>query len=519
MRNWSVARQLFALQAAIILLLVVLDGFLSKAVAGDNVDRAVFVQSNSAARSVAASPFVRDALASSDPSAVLQAYTEEIRKDTGVDFVTVMSTSGVQYTSPDTSEIGRQYPGSIARALAGEVVRDDYTGAAGPSTRVVVPVYSPDHRVVGLVSAGVRKSIIARELLELQRPLLQALVNLSMLGVGLVGNYLISTRLQRQTHSLKPAQLNRVIGYHESILHSVREGLLLLDTAGTVTLCNDGARELLDLGSQDVDGRALDSLGLPRSLVTSLLADGQLRDEIHVTDSHVLLVNKSSVDSRGWVVTVRDHTELETVTGELDVLKGLAESMRSQAHESANRLHAVVSLIELGRSEEAVSFATREMELAQLLTDTLVSSIDEPVLVAFLLSKAAQANERGVDLIVTDDTAMEGSSLQSRDLVTIVGKLIDNAMDASIEGGNAPTVVLTLRTTDEDLVIRVADTGQMTGDADESGRGWSTKDGSRGLALALVRQAVHRNGGTIEVGQDEGTVYTVRLPREGKRQA
>ena len=65
----------------------------------------------------------------------------------------------------------------------------------------------------------------------------------------------------------------------------------------------------------------------------------------------------------------RREAELQALSGELDSVRGFAESLRSQAHESANRLHAVVSLIELGRPEEAVQFATRELELAQQLTD------------------------------------------------------------------------------------------------------------------------------------------------------
>ena len=74
----------------------------------------------------------------------------------------------------------------------------------------------------------------------------------------------------------------------------------------------------------------------------------------------------------GPVVTLRDHTEIQAVAGELDTVRGLAESLRSQNHEAANRLHTVVSLVELGRTDEALDFATEELEVAQLLTDRVV---------------------------------------------------------------------------------------------------------------------------------------------------
>ena len=49
--------------------------------------------------------------------------------------------------------------------------------------------------------------------------------------------------------------------YYTAVLHAVREGLLLLDTAGRVQLVNDEARRLLDL-PDDVVGRPLADLGL-----------------------------------------------------------------------------------------------------------------------------------------------------------------------------------------------------------------------------------------------------------------
>ena len=63
-------------------------------------------------------------------------------------------------------------------------------------------------------------------------------------------------------------------------------------------------------------------------------------------------------EQRGTVVTLRDHTELQALSGELDSERGFTQALRSQAHEAANRLHTVVSLIELGRADEAIVFAT-----------------------------------------------------------------------------------------------------------------------------------------------------------------
>jgi sensor histidine kinase regulating citrate/malate metabolism len=303
---------------------------------------------------------------------------------------------------------------------------------------------------------------------------------------------------------------------------------VLLDAGHRVVLCNDGARDLLGLDADPV-GKQVAELGLPPALAATFDAGEPRTDEIHVTEARVLVVSTAPVRSgqreRGAVVTLRDHTDLQMLTGELNTTRGLAESLRSQAHEAANRLHTVVSLVEMGRAAEAVEFATAELEIAQRLTDRVVGAVAEPVLAALLLGKAAEANERGVELVLTDDTALDELDLEPRDLVTVLGNLIDNAIDAAIENAAAarPRVTVTVRWDGDDLLLRVADSGQGVADAAKSAvfqRGWSTKpqDGpvGHGLGLALVGQAVRRYDGEVTLANDGGAVFTVRLPlRQG----
>jgi sensor histidine kinase regulating citrate/malate metabolism len=509
--GWSLARQLLVLQVIIVGLLVAGGAVLVYLDVAESTERANEDEVVSIALTIADAPVVAAAVREPDPSGTLQPYAERVRHDTGVDFVTIMDPTGVRFTHPNPDLIGQRFLGHTAEAAAGETFTETYTGTLGPSVRAVVPVYAGSD-VVALVSVGVTLDAIAGQVRDRLVPLV--IIALATLAVGMAGAYLVSRRLDRQTHGLGPAELSRRIDYHEAVLHTVREGLLLVDQDGRVTLCNDGARELLDL-SGEVAGRPLAELGLPAEVV-----DGT--DGVHFTDRRVLVVNSAPVRSgnrvRGTVITLRDHTDLQTLTGELDSVRGFAESLRSQAHEAANRLHTVVSLVELGRTDEAVEFATAELELAQRLTDRVVSAVSEPVLAALLLGKAAQANERGAELVITDDTEIDDAVLRGalapRDVVTILGNLIDNALDAAIEGGDAPKVFVTARATGDDLELRVEDTGRGLPAGEVAfERGWSTKAPGRGLGLALVRQAVRRGGGTIEVGRGErGAVFTVRLP-------
>ncbi|MEV4089454.1 ATP-binding protein, partial [Nonomuraea fuscirosea] len=223
---------------------------------------------------------------------------------------------------------------------------------------------------------------------------------------------------------------------------------------------------------------------------------------VHLVGDRVLAVN-SAASRLGTVVTVRDHTELQALTGQLDAERGFADSLRSAAHEAANRLHTVITLVELGRTEQAVALGTAELRAAQELTDRVVGSVREPVLAALLLGKSAEAAERGAELVISQDSELDDPGLDPRELVTIVGNLIDNALDA------AGRVEVRLRGGEEEVVIRVADDGPGPADLAAFEKGWTTKGDGHGLGLALVGQAVRRLGGSIEVA---GSAFTVRLP-------
>ncbi|WKD30825.1 sensor histidine kinase [Streptomyces xanthophaeus] len=518
----SLAGQLFAMQVLLVAVVVAGCAVFAYATARGQAEEAARRQAGAVARAVADSPSVREAVrgaaGGADPSVALQPYAEQVRADSGVAFVTIMSPEGRRWTHPDPRRIGESFMGNTAPALRGETFSETYTGTLGPSIRVVTPLQD-EGRIIGLVSAGITVRAISDRLATQLSAL--AWVAGGALALGGVGTYVVNARLRRHTHGMNAAELSRMYDYHQAALHGVREGLLMLDGQRRITLINDAGRELLGLPGE-VTGSQVADLGLPAPLTGALLADRPRVDEVHLTADRVLVVNSSPVAGggrRGTVVTLRDHTELQALTGELDHERGFTQALRSQAHEAANRLHTVVSLIELGRADEAVDFATAELELAQALTDEVVTAVGEPVLVALLLGKAAQAHERGVELVVTADSRSlaEGGGLPpARDLVTVLGNLIDNAVDALTAVAGA-RIAVTLRPEADELLLRVADNGPgLPEGVDVFRRGWSGKGEGRGLGLALVRQVAERYGGTVTAAQGPGggAEFTVRLPME-----
>lgn len=528
-RKWSLARQFFVGQLVFVLALTAAISWVLYLDAEQSTYETSTDRMLAIATTFADDPFVSESVGLPNPSAALQPYAIEVMDDLGVDFITIMAPDRTRYTHRNPEEIGSQYIGSVQQALDGRSHTEIFSGTLGPSVRAIVPVTDDDGSVVAMVAAGVTVDTvtIAR---DAQLPLV-FLIAAGAVTAGAVVAHLLSRHLRRATLGLGTDQLSHMFVFYDSVLHSVREGLILTNPRGELVLYNDQAAQLLALPvARAGQPTSAATLNLPASLNELLTTGRQAIDEFHVTADRILVVNQEAAvpgggtpspgaKPLGTVTTLRDHTEIESLTGELQTMRTLTDALRAQTHEHANRLHTIVSLIELDRRAEALDFATRDLAQSQRLTDDVLGAIDEPFITALLVGKAAQANERGIDLQITVDGSIDTAHLDPSDLVTIIGNLLDNAFDAAAESADR-RVVLTLQRSGEEINIAVHDTGSgmSTSGAAAFALGFSTKEShpvsgaGRGLGLALVRQAVQRLGGSIAVTNDGGARFTVLLP-------
>ena len=549
-QRWSIARRLFVAQLLFVVALTAIVGTATFVDARDHAYDEAGRRMAGIATTVADAPFVLEAAGATDPTALLQPYALKIMKDADADFVTIMAPDRTRWTHPRDEELGKPYIGSIDAALNGQVFTEVTAGTLGPSVRTIAPVKDADGKVRALVAAGVTVRTVDVAVSG-RLPALLAIA-LALLVGGSVASWLLGRYLRRVTRGWGPEQLGQLFAYYESVLHSVREGVILIDPKGKVVMYNDQAAELLGLKKQASDAAAgthapgapdgrrpeapsLAELPLAPSLKELFESGRTAHDEIHLTGSRILVVNQgpavgpASAGARqrgaasgahvyGTVATIRDRTEIESLGSELETMHTLSDALRAQTHEHANRLHTIVSLMELGRTPEALDFATKDLELSQSLTDDIVSSIEEPVLGALIMGKAAEAHERGVELILNAGGSTSVTGLAVQDLVAILGNLLDNAIDAAAEAPAPRLVELTVESTGSALEITVEDSGPGIDPSavdDVFRHGFSTKAPGpfgRGLGLALVRQAVQRLGGTMTITSPAGALFRVTLP-------
>ena len=512
------AYQILVFQAAIILLSALIGAAVGVWQASQQLDLQSEQRSLAIAQSVANNVAIQDALLTGDPDRSIQRTAANIQRSTKATYVVVADARGIRYSHPNPALIGLPVDEDPGFVLAGNTWVGVQRGTLGVSARGKAPIFFQG-RVIGMVSVGFLEPPLTERLLSELPAFAGAL--LPSLAIGVIASWLLAARVKRQTFGLEPYEIAGLLEEREASLQGIHEGAIATDRDGTITLANSEARRLLNL-PDDCVGRKLTQV-LPAGRLLSFLT-GRLNDEDEVllAGDRVIVASRRAIHVRGreigHVATLRDSTELSALRSGMGV-DSLTDALRAQAHEFANRLHTIAGLVQIGRGEEAMKLIAQTSGLHQELTESLLERVGDPVLGALLLAKAAMASERGVELRVSNDTVMTHSSLESEDLITVLGNLIDNALDAAAASSDDRWVSASVTEQGPDLVMQVHDSGPGIPDGIDGQiftEGFSTKNGSgrrrRGFGLALVRQVAERNGGSVSVVNDGGARFTVRIP-------
>ncbi|MHA6802340.1 ATP-binding protein [Salinifilum ghardaiensis] len=521
-------RYLFLVNAALLVVTLVAAGSLWTLHEYRDVRAEYTRRAMTLAQSVAALPQVRGYLADPEHRGEIAPLAARIRRAADVRYVVIVDSDGIRHSHPDPRAIGGHPHTDPAPVLAGNTWTGVEWGPAGLTLRARVPVRDEAEEVVGYVSVGVlssRVTLAARNAL----PVIGTTLLLA-LALGAGGALWISRRIRAKTHGLEPAEITELLESREALLYAITEGVLAVGADGTVLLANDSAREVLGL-PRDCVGRTPRELGLDEQLCDVLSGADTREDVFLAVGGRLLVCNPRPVrigeQGTGRLVTLRDHTEIVRLGGELDGVRTMANGLRAQTHEFANRIHTVTGMLDLGAVGEAREYLS-ELSATTTRASTSVSErVHDTALAALVLAKSAQASERGVEfeLAALSDVPRELPPQLRDDVLLIVGNLVDNALEAVGGSGWVELLVRLHRDGEPLLEIRVTDSGPGPAPAvaeEVFAAGVSTKGsggtGHRGLGLALVRQAAQRWHGSVDVDATEETVFSAYLPvREDAR--
>ncbi|WP_405596263.1 ATP-binding protein [Streptomyces sp. NBC_01410] len=529
-RRHTLAGELLVLQLAIIVAVLVAVAAISLAQSEATFERVEGRRVTALAEQMAGNPLARSQLDRPAPGEVLAPLVQTTLTQSGVTSVTVADGTGKIVSSTNPTTVGDRMslgPGvAEARGWSGKVALD------GSSHMVAqVPVIgAAQHnlgRHLGTVMVS-EASPTAWQRLSNASSYLLAYLGIAS-GIGLIGSWLLARRTKRQTLGLEPREIAGLAEHREAMLYGIAEGVIALDPQLRLTLVNAVGRRLLDLPENCV-GMSLADLGIEGRLHDVLAGSpgdtAGRRDEVVIRRGRVLVMNRMTVtkDGRrlGSVTTLRDRTELAQLEREIGSFRSSAELLRAQGHEFANQLHTISGLIQIGKHDDVVRYVRALSRHRQSLDMTVNRRIRDMPVGALLMAKSSLAAERKVALRVSERTSLDRLAPEdSADVATVLGNLVDNAVDAAGAGdddGHEAWVEVELRQDASSVEIVVRDSGP--GVAPELAHevfshGFTTKaaqEGERGIGLALTRLVCKRRGGEVAVANTpDGAMFTARM--------
>lgn len=455
---------------------------------------------------------------------VLSPEIVRVSSGTGVRLIQIIDRRGQVVASSDPRDVGSaitlKSPVAEGRSWSGDLrVRGrDMGGAQAPVIYDDQDDPAPA-RVVGAVLVLEEYPSWWGRLTNAAPDLLLYLGIASLLGAA--GAFVLSRLIRRQTRGLEPAEIAGLADHQEALLTGIHEGVVGVSTTGDMTLANASAHDLLHLPDDPV-GRPVGEVVTHRGIRDFLLATDDSDSTVIVVEDRALVLNRrrASYDGRpvGTVTTLMDRSELLSMQSQMSAQASITDVLRAQTHEFDNRLHTISGLLQLEEYDEAVALiddvSRRRAEISQAVT----KRVHDPRVAALLVAKTTSAAEAGITLSLEPETDLPRLAPGlSADVGTVLGNLVDNAVDASRAHGG---VEVSTRISHEANMIRlrVADTGAGIAAEDVEHifeRGWSTKPSGpagRGVGLALVQAICARRGGDVSVANgDHGALLTATL--------
>ncbi|GGJ71139.1 two-component system CitB family sensor kinase [Anoxybacillus voinovskiensis] len=518
--------KLIIIIGSLIIVVIVFLSLLFQHMLASTLKEQIGLRALNVAESVATVPLVRDAFQQQEPHKQIQPFAEMIRQKTGAEYVVVGNKEGIRYSHPVEERIGKKMVGGDNEAvLQGKSIISEAVGSLGPAIRGKAPIFDDNGQVIGIVSVGFMLEDIQKIVWAYTEKIL--LFSIIALLLGVIGSVLIARMVKQSIHGLEPKEIGLLYQEKQAILEAIREGLISVNQDGIVTMVNKTAMSILGCETeQHVLGKYILHI-IPHSRLLDVMKTGRAEYdvEMEIGEQTVIANRIPIVDKNGSVIgavsTFRNKSELYRLAKELSQVKSYAEALRAQTHEFSNKLYVISGLIQLESYEEALELITKETNVQQDIVRFVMKEIPDPVIGGLLIGKFNKASELKITFDIDRQSSFRDISNIDRDhLVTIIGNIIDNAMEAVLENGREEKRVTAFFTDlGEDLIIEVEDTGIGIPDGLEFqifSKGFSTKSGTqRGYGLDLVQKSLTALQGHITYHTEggKGTVFTVVIPK------
>ena len=254
---------------------------------------------------------------------------------------------------------------------------------------------------------------------------------------------------------------------------------------------------------------------------------GQGSDALQSSYPNILVKPVQLPDAHLWarqVLILADKSEVRRYAEELVGTRHMINTLRANTHEFLNKLQVISGLLQMGRVEDAQGYIGDISAVHEHITGPVMKLIRNTSVAALILGKSSNMREQNVSLVLMNNSTLPEHSryLSTDDLVTVVGNLLENAIEATavIPANDLRAVALQITEDEKGLLIMVSDTGE--GISPENlphifERGFSTKAATgRGVGMRNIQEIVESHDAAIDVDTEpgSGTTFTLIFSRE-----
>lgn len=476
---------------------------------------------------IANAPVIRQSLGNMDKQPGIQDYVDSILESSkNIEIIVVADMNSIRYAHPQKEKVGKEFVGGDQKRVLeqGESYISVAVGTLGRQIRAFVPVFNASNKQVGFVM--VSKSITSYKQ-EINNALSIMIVSIFIgLSVGTIGAFLLSNNIKKTLLGLEPDEITRLYIQRDSMLDAMHEGIIAIDQNDCITLVNNSAIKMLNLNTENLIGHNIQVV-FPSCKLGDVIASGKAEYySDHIINDTIVVINRVPIKNGdkivGAIATFSDRTKVNQLAEEITGVKQIVAALRATTHEFMNKLHTILGLIDLGEIAEAKKYIMSETEKHQKILSLVIRNIKNPSIAGLIIGKTSRANELGIIMKIDKESELSKNTgrIDSSVLITILGNLIENAMDVLKVSNTTPKKIdVLIKEYSDKLLIKIADsgTGIKSEDIDRIfERGYSTKDGSRGQGLFIVKDIVEALKGNIKVESilGQGSQFTVELPKE-----
>lgn len=476
-------------------------------------------------KSISLLPVVKNPETNNDESiGEIQAMIHQIKGKVKPDYILIEYKNGTTYLSPDHDLHHDLYDEDNYKAI---VFGSEYTiEAETPNGKIIwakSPIKTDEYQqIIGVVSVGFFKKTIHNFIIPTLKEVF--LIGVSVLTIGSYAGYLLSKSIRKQILGLEPDEIASLYTIRETILKSLNEGIISIDQKGMITLINKSAKEMLGISKECIN-KPIQEILPDFKMVKILNSNINTKDEEINLNNKIFIVSYTPIMENGKKVGVvasfRDKTDIQKMAETITEIKNYSEELRAQTHEFTNKLYVISGLLQLKQYDQVIDLIQEETNQLNFHNEIIFNQINDPRVQAILLGKLGKASEKKVKFTIDENSSLSKlpNFIQTADIVTIIGNLIDNAIEA-VEQEKG---VVTFFATDigNDIIIEVSDNGKGFSDEEEIPKvfykGVSSKNGKyRGYGLFNVKSVVDYLNGDIEIQQNKGngTIFSVYIPKE-----